>query len=505
MAEFLAPVTLVLLEWALYYANLGWRVLPLGEGSDAKKPRIRAWQDDATEDVATITAWWSDWPNAGIGLATGEGSGFDVLDVDGDVGAASLAELVARHDLLLETMEVSTGRGRHLYFQHHPGLRNSAGKLAPGLDVRGDGGYVVAPPTLHPSGTRYTVGGSVVKVQDWPAPLIALLQGPPARERGPFLGGSRRSDGAIAEGERDDTFWREACRMRKGRVPIDEALVTMESLWQSAEPGQAQYPLEDALEKVTRAYDTYPEGGGRAPSGPDKDSQSLLILETIHDNYVIGRSTEDEAFLVPNSGPRVARLLINSRLRGDIAFTFFQRFRKPASATAMKDALAVVAGESATCPRTDLPLRVAGTLDRVVIDLGTSDGSAVVIEPGVWATTSDHDEVFRRTNLSAEMPAPAEHRGLGGLERLKALLNVSAPDWPLLIAWLIAAFLPGLPWRQERGWTQKEVGQLVERAGTTISNWERGRCQPKPLAAKRLIAHIARYQLELHDAPQERA
>ena len=78
------------------------------------------------------------------------------MDVDGLDAEVELRRLEAKHGNLPATVEVITTRGRHLYFQTpETSVRNSAGKVAPGIDVRGDGGYVLAPPSIHPSGRRY--------------------------------------------------------------------------------------------------------------------------------------------------------------------------------------------------------------------------------------------------------------------------------------------------------------------------------------------------------------
>jgi len=138
------------------YTARGWSIIPIRTGD--KRPLVR-WHEfqhrrPSAEEVRT---WFSDWPEAGIGIVTGAVSGLVVLDVDFRHGGdASLKRLEQEHDRLPATVECySGGGGRHLYFAHPGGLvRNKVG-LAPGVDLRGDGGYVVAPPSLHASGQRY--------------------------------------------------------------------------------------------------------------------------------------------------------------------------------------------------------------------------------------------------------------------------------------------------------------------------------------------------------------
>lgn len=132
---------------------------------------------DASKDPATVARWWARWPRANIGLATGEPSGCWVLDVDGAAGDASLAELELEHGRIPATATASTGRGRHLYFRHQTdrSVRNSARKIGEGLDVRGRGGYVVAPPSIHVNGRRYAWTADGSARVDAPAWLLELV------------------------------------------------------------------------------------------------------------------------------------------------------------------------------------------------------------------------------------------------------------------------------------------------------------------------------------------
>lgn len=153
---------------ALEFAALGIHVLPLhtptGAGcscgdarcsSSGKHPRTSRGVKDSSTDPAQIRAWWKRYPEANVGIATG--TGLRVLDVDPrNGGDVSLAHLQAMHGPLPQTIAVETGGGgHHFYFRVPEGAPNTCGKVGPGLDVKGDGGYVVAPPSVHASGAPY--------------------------------------------------------------------------------------------------------------------------------------------------------------------------------------------------------------------------------------------------------------------------------------------------------------------------------------------------------------
>jgi hypothetical protein len=139
---------------AIAYATRGFAVFPCAPRG--KVPVTRHGCHDATKDLARITAWWCENPRYNIAVATGPVSKVFVLDVDGLDAEVSLRKLEDQHGALPETVESITPRGRHVFFRCENGaIRNSAGAIAPGLDIRGDGGYVVLPPSIHPSGRSY--------------------------------------------------------------------------------------------------------------------------------------------------------------------------------------------------------------------------------------------------------------------------------------------------------------------------------------------------------------
>jgi hypothetical protein len=169
-----------MLAAALEYAARGWPVFPLRPRD--KLPATSHGLKDATTDEDTIRKWWQKEPNANIGYATG--NGVAVVDID---------ELGSWTDLLEdekapspETSRVETSRGFQLFFKTSGEIRNSAGKLRAGIDVRGDGGYVVLPPSVHPSGHvyRWDRNGAPADMPAWLYErLTAAPKPPPPRPR----------------------------------------------------------------------------------------------------------------------------------------------------------------------------------------------------------------------------------------------------------------------------------------------------------------------------------
>src|SRR5438270_6315968 len=135
---------------ALGYISAGLAVFPLNPR--AKAPATPDGFKSATKNAGRVHALLATKPRHNVAIATGKGSGVIVLDVDGDDGLASMRELVAQYGALPKTPTVSTGKGMHLYFRHPGTAIKNAVALRPGLDIRGDGGYVVAPPSVHPDG-----------------------------------------------------------------------------------------------------------------------------------------------------------------------------------------------------------------------------------------------------------------------------------------------------------------------------------------------------------------
>ena len=173
---------------ALSLAGRGLVIFPVrdwGDG-DGWKP-IAGFPEKASSDPDLISAWWGRWPEARVGLLTGERNGITVLDVDiknGKDGAASLARL-GFPDLAAMTpvRTRSPSGGWHLFFAFNPTIKGTVGKIGQGLDVRNRGQFVLAPGSLK-DGKRYTVAGQPLGTATLP-PFPPSLVPPPQPERGP--------------------------------------------------------------------------------------------------------------------------------------------------------------------------------------------------------------------------------------------------------------------------------------------------------------------------------
>jgi hypothetical protein len=205
---------------ALSYADLGWQCFPLR----GKVPLTSNGLHAATTDRTQLEEWFASGAN--VGIRTGAESGLVVLDVDEEPGGHdTLAALEQDYGKLPATVEsITGGGGRHIFFTH-PGqpVRNAQGKLGPGLDVRGDGGYVVAPPSTHDSGRRYEweFPPEEVELAAMPEWLLTLLLERPERNGAAPVGEE------IPKGKRDGTLTSLAGTMRRRGMDEEEIRVAL--------------------------------------------------------------------------------------------------------------------------------------------------------------------------------------------------------------------------------------------------------------------------------------
>ncbi len=242
------------------YLARGWSVLPLRPRD--KRPPI-SWEHlqherPSEQDVAE---WFRSWPDANIGIVTGEISNLIVLDIDPKHGGdAALERLEHKFGPLSATVEAVTGGdGRHLYFAHPGGLTRNRVGLSQGIDLRGDGGYIVAPPSIHPTGRPYAWAPGrapdEITLAALPRWILVPIRGPRVGRSLPEWRQLVRE--GVPEGERNSTI----------------ASLTGHLLWHGVDPDVAlelllawnrmrcRPPLDDAevaqvIASITRLHDT---------------------------------------------------------------------------------------------------------------------------------------------------------------------------------------------------------------------------------------------------------
>ena len=248
------------------YARRGWAVFPL-KGRN-KTPAVKGGFKSAVTDVAQIGAWWSAHPQSNVGVATGYMSGgLLVVDIDvdpdtGEDGMEALRDWEREHGELPETVSAITGRGGyHLYYRTGERIGCSANKEL-GVDIRCDGGFVVAPPSVHPNGNRYEWENHPedFEVAEADANVLAFV----AHVQGGRKPGERfELPEEIPKGGRNDTLFKYASSLQ-GRGYDDDyiAMAVATANKERCDPPLREADVTVIVESVTGRYEK-----GRRPQG----------------------------------------------------------------------------------------------------------------------------------------------------------------------------------------------------------------------------------------------
>jgi hypothetical protein len=184
------------------------------------------------------------------------------------------------------------------------------------------------------------------------------------------------------------------------------------------------------------------EPRGREPTG--RPSQATELVTIAMARFRLGRATTGEPFATPLDGPHVARMLRGGEdsLRAELSAIYADQKGRAPSQSALADALLVLQGRAQREEPTELALRVADHGGAILVDLGDESGRVVSVSAGGWHVADRGPVLFRRTPLVAAQPPPAPG---GDLEELRAMINLADDAWPLLLGWMVAAFMPGIP------------------------------------------------------------
>ncbi len=210
----------MILDEALAYRRKGFSVIPIKPKD--KKPLI-SWESYQKEPPAEamIRHWFESWPTANVGIVTGAVSDAVVIDLDSAEAKEKIKALVPNYDLGA-VPRVRTGRGGyHLFFKHPGGSIQTRAGILPKTDVRADGGYVVTAPSVHETGKSYVWEVPIsAGLPNLPPELFNLVSSPsPSINSNGFREHFNTAQAlqGVAEGERDDTLFRLACKLRSCR------------------------------------------------------------------------------------------------------------------------------------------------------------------------------------------------------------------------------------------------------------------------------------------------
>jgi hypothetical protein len=451
---------------ALRYAMNGWKVIPLHSpqgsgctcgaaecGKPGKHPRIGEWQH-ASCDVATVAAWWAQWPASNIGFRL---DGLAVLDVDvkaDENGLESLAALEAQHGALdTRARQRSGGGGWHYIFEAVDATKRL--KFRPGLDLlTGNGCYIVAEPSVHATGGVYTW-------TDAPSPLsvardsIALTVPPrwlldAAEGKGNGTGNAvpvaRILDTAVAKirtgaGRNDAGLWF-FCQLRDNRYSRDEAVMALRDWVRAANecaPGKDRYTSEEARATLRSAFSK----PGREPwDETGKDSQAEVLLK-MADDFECFRSGPA---LEPHIRVRIAdhwEVWADGKglkTREVLTHRFYLGKGRAPSREALNSAVDTILAKCGAGPKLDVFVRFARTRDAVYLDMADDEWRCIVIKADGWQVLDSAPVMFKRGTGARPLPMPA--RG-GSLDLLRPLVNAGDDtQWFLMLAWLVGAFQP---------------------------------------------------------------
>jgi bifunctional DNA primase/polymerase-like protein/DnaB helicase-like protein len=291
-----------MLKWIEIYLKLGWSMIPIKP--NGKEPLI-PWKEYQTRQSTEqeLKKWIENWPDMNLGIVTGAISQLVVVDLDGVQG---INYGKSRH--ITSSIVSQTGNGRQLFYKWTEHVDNSVKKIAPGVDIRGDGGFVVVSPSVHPNGRIYRWEKFVPTILE-PFPINIIPTGVAVNV--PIV----KQEGWIAKaleemkiGNIDDTLTSILGRLRRDGYTDSDAYALLEphSTAKGAIPGHLEEKIqniwtryEPKLASVQSMYSDMPTGGLSIHSPADDDSFNKFessIHKSIFDGIRTGFPTLDKYF-----------------------------------------------------------------------------------------------------------------------------------------------------------------------------------------------------------------
>jgi len=414
------------LDWALHYRSIGWSPFPVPKGS--KIPVIK-WGKYQTQIASEneIRAWWKESPDANIGIATGKVSGIVVVDIEngGDVKGFS------------PTVTSRTGGGGYHLVYKHPDIliRNSVKVIAPLTDIRGDGGYFLAPPSLHPSGNTYEweIGPDEVDYADFPKSLLP--------DSSKIKKWERSLDGA-PEGSRNDSGASMAGKILSSCSP---------DLWDTV--GWAGFtdwnkknipPLQDKeLISVWESVKKYHVGDGAKQNRGSHASNLLNLIKNRKDIALFCDSYGDPFIAVEVGEVRQIWPCKSKQFKEWLSLIYWNAYKVVLPAEALVSVLNTIKGSASFEKNTiQLESRNAWMNGDLWYDLTNNKWQAIKITKNSWEIIDKPPILFRRYIHNRSQVTPITG---GDVKLLLKYFNISDPKQKILIlVHMVSVFIPDI-------------------------------------------------------------
>lgn len=281
-----------LLDAAIEYARMGWSVLALQPR--LKEPATASGLKDATTDLEQIKMWWSVFPDSNVGVSLGTAAGnmiaidIDVDEESGEDGWETMRIWEQEHGKLPETCSDVSGRGGgRLYYIVNRPVSNSTNKEL-GVDIRGESGYAVMPPSIHPNGREYTweVPPSEVPPAFADENVYAFLDYVQGRVAGSGCAGSvalrqkfELPSGRIGKGKRNDTIFRYTCRLQADGLSDEEIVAIVNGINQTkCDPPLSVEELQQIISSVLQRYEKGKKSKAEIEQAPESVDASVIVF-----------------------------------------------------------------------------------------------------------------------------------------------------------------------------------------------------------------------------------
>jgi len=236
-----------MIEAALEYLNQGYCVIPVKRD---KKPYLMTWAEyqEKMPTASQVEKWWKTWPDANIGIVTGKVSNICVVDVDSNAGGNAIKELIPN----VKPNVITPNGGWHFYFANNNGTGNAVGFI-PDVDFRGQGGYIIAPPSIGDNGKAYSIykDNDINRSNLLPESIISLLSltryhnCKDCADGGALQAGNKNvTNVTFDKGSRDNALFHLANHLVKGGMPHQNIRKYLQFFAQNCEPPFSQKETE---------------------------------------------------------------------------------------------------------------------------------------------------------------------------------------------------------------------------------------------------------------------